>query len=139
MRTRLSISTFPRTILPLIALPFPLYIWIALLNSFKFKLNPREMPSSKSEAKKNIQIYDIFTFQSAEVSDTINNATVTVIKATVINVEWRKNISLFMCLGLSLAVKRLAFLLLMLNKCIKFHELNLLFVCFTMDTYMQCK
>lgn len=52
MRTRLSISTFPRTIFPLIALPFPLYIWIALLNSFKFKLNPREMPSSKSEAKK---------------------------------------------------------------------------------------
>lgn len=54
MRTRLSISTFLPTILPLIALPFPLYIWIALLNSFKFKLNPREMPSSKSEAKKNI-------------------------------------------------------------------------------------
>lgn len=54
MRTRLSISTFLPTILPLIALPFPLYIWIALFNSFKFKLNPREMPSSKSEAKKNI-------------------------------------------------------------------------------------
>lgn len=133
MRTRLSISTFPRTILPLIALPFPLYIWIALLNSFK-KRNAKKQKWSKEK------YIDLWHFYIPVCwSFWFYNATVTVIKATVINVEWRKHISLFMCIGLSLAVKRLAFLLLMLNKCIKFHELNLLFVCFTMDTYMQCK
>lgn len=55
----------------------------------------------------------------------------------VINVEWRKNISLFMCLGLLLVVKRLVFLLLMFNKCIKFYELNLFFV-FKFFKYDKC-